>query len=314
MSLYLPLWMQAATGDTAITYGAQDFRLMVSALAARAGTVLAGDLAVTQRGAGANMSVDVAAGRAIIPGTTIANEGSYIVRSDATYNVTLAAASTANPRIDLIVAQVLNKQVDGGSTYGWTLKSVTGTPAASPVAPSLPASSLLLAQVSVATNATSVVTANITDKRVLACVSGGDIPQWDYSGTTGQSVPNSTDTVYTPANLFKNIGMGTTSTVGEIVCITPGRYQVCFGTTFPASSTGQRNVGLRHYRADGTTAVRSAFSPYNGSDLASISVAQIFNLGIGERIRATMFQASGGTLTTTDSTKTNLFTGVWLGP
>lgn len=322
MSLYLPLFLEPAPGDAQINYTSQDFRLMVSALAPQQGTIKAGDLKVTQRGAGANMSVDVAAGRAIIQGDTIANEGNYIVRSDAVYNVPLAAADTSNPRIDLIVAQVYNKQVDGGTQYAWVPVALKGTPAASPVAPNVPNTALLLAQVYVPANATSVTTTNtgstvgyITDQRVLSGVGGGDVPQWDYSGTTGQSIPDNTDTVYTPSLLFRNIGMGTTATVGEVVCITPGRYQINFGTTFPAGmAAGSKNVGIRHYRSDGTTLVRTAFNTTSVTDLASLSVAQDFNLTAGDRVRATIYQHSGATITTTDTAKTNLFTGVWLGP
>ena len=314
MTLYPPLFLEAVPGDTAITYHMQDLRLMTSALAPNQGTILTGDLQVTQRGAGANMSVDVASGRAIIVGDSIANQGNYIVRSDATYNVPISAASTSNPRIDLIVAQVYDKQADGGTLYSWTPTVVTGTPAASPVAPSLPPSAMALATVSVATNAASVTTTNITDQRILS--GQGDIPQWDYSGTTGQSIPNTTDTVFNPSNQFRVVGMNTAGmAVGEFQCITPGRYVCHAGVGMPAQgTTGQRNVAIRHYKADGTTLIRIVVGPYFGNDACSPSAAGNFTLSAGDRVRATIYQASGSAMTITDSSHACMFTGVWIGP
>ncbi len=313
MSLLPPLFLQAVTGDPAISYTAQDMRLMLSALAPHPGTVLVGDLQVAQRAAGANMSVDVAAGRAVVAGTSIADQGSYIVRSTATENRTIATADPTNPRIDLVVAQVFDKQADGGTQYAWTPRVVTGTPATSPVAPALPANALRLALVRVNAGATSIGTANIFDRRVLSGL--GDVPQWDYSGTADQSIPHATDTVYAPTNLFRRVGLATTATVGELVCITPGRYNVHFGAQFSAGgAAGQRNVSVRHYASDGTTLIRAIYNSYPSNDLVSLAAGGNLLLSAGDRIRATIYQASGGALTITDLGKSTLFTGVWLGP
>src|SRR4051812_21268268 len=65
------------------------------------------DLAVSQRGAGANMSVDVAIGRALyqITNSHLTPSKTYKVYhdSDAVENVLIAAADATNPRIDIIV-------------------------------------------------------------------------------------------------------------------------------------------------------------------------------------------------------------------
>lgn len=71
-------------------------------------------------------------------------------------NVTVTTADATNPRIDLIVVS------NAGS------KSVTaGTPAASPVMPSIPANSVVLAALYVPAGDTAMNTNQITDKRVI---------------------------------------------------------------------------------------------------------------------------------------------------
>jgi hypothetical protein len=127
-----------------------------------------GAFAVSQHAAGANMSVDVAAGRALIPGTDVTNQGSYSVWSDAVTNVPLAAApGTGQSRIDVIVLQVRDDFVIGGGHSDFVIVPIQGTAAAtgSQTIPTIPASSVALAQVLVGPLVTSIVTANITDVR-----------------------------------------------------------------------------------------------------------------------------------------------------
>lgn len=131
------------------------------------------DLKVTQRGAGANMSVDVAAGYAFVSGTSILAQGVYSFANDAVTNVSITTANGSNPRIDLIVAQIRDNTADGGGSNDARLIAVAGTPAASPVVPAVPAGCLVLAQVAVGTAVSSITNANITDKRTWAAAIGG---------------------------------------------------------------------------------------------------------------------------------------------
>ncbi|WP_459997318.1 hypothetical protein, partial [Paradesulfitobacterium aromaticivorans] len=75
---------------------------------------------------------------------------------DATPALAVTAADATNPRIDIVYV----------SSAG-VISYLAGTPAASPAAPATPTDGFLLAQISVAANATTVVAANITDKRKL---------------------------------------------------------------------------------------------------------------------------------------------------
>lgn len=147
------------------------------------------DLQVVQRGAGANMSVDVFAGAAVI---NRSGQGPYIAVSTSTANVTISTANATNPRIDLIIARVYDNVLSDGSTQA-TVEVVTGTPASSPVAPSIPTNAgggtvaIALAQVRVNANASSIVTANITDVRQSAGVRGATRPMLPGDNATTTS-------------------------------------------------------------------------------------------------------------------------------
>lgn len=147
------------------------------------GVVGAGDLAVTQNGT-PNMSVNVAAGRALIRSGNASSiaAGVYAVMNDATVNVAISAADPTNPRIDLVVIQVRDTNY-GEAANDVRITVVTGTPAASPVAPALTSfpNAVVLAQVAVAAATTTIVTGNITDRRPFAAALGG--AQWCTSTT-----------------------------------------------------------------------------------------------------------------------------------
>lgn len=139
------------------------------------GVVGLNDLKVTQRAAGVNRSVDVSAGYALIMGTSSLAQGTYAFANDAVENLPLSTADPANPRIDVIVAQIRDNTEDAGGSNTARLFAVTGTPGAVPVAPTVPAGSLVLAYVTVAAADTTIVNADITDKRTWAAALGGKI-------------------------------------------------------------------------------------------------------------------------------------------
>lgn len=130
-----------------------------------------GDYAVTQNGT-PNMSVNVAAGVAFVLGDDLPDaQPNYLVRNDATVNVALTPADVTNPRIDLIVLEVRDSVFSGTFDDG-RLRAIAGTPAGSPVAPALPNNCMPLAEVLVSANETTILNADITDKRPIATPGG----------------------------------------------------------------------------------------------------------------------------------------------
>lgn len=157
---------------------------------------LSGDLAVSQRGAGANMSVDVARGGGYVLGDDATDQGYYFGYNDATTNLVISAADPSNPRIDLVIMRIKDAAEGGAAGDVVTLEVVTGTPAGSPSAPTLPASSLQLAQVAVGAGVTSITNANITDSRSMAQTSMFErrTPSIKVYRTAAQSISNTTAT------------------------------------------------------------------------------------------------------------------------
>lgn len=113
--------------------------------------------AVSQRAAGANRSVDVAAG--------VLNNGVAVAGG----NSAVGANATGTPRIDIVTADL---------TTG-AITVTAGAAAATPQAPAIPANGVLLAFVAVENNATTIATATeIVDKRAI-------IADWSSAGMFG---------------------------------------------------------------------------------------------------------------------------------
>lgn len=186
MAIRTPLWLQAGSYNAEL-----DRLLMLMFLApanAAAGTlsirsgVLSGlgNMFAVGQTSTASMQLQVFSGVAMIQGTQSTTQGAYALINDATTNVTVTAANATNPRIDLLILEVLDASYSGSSSLG-QLRVVPGTPAASPVVPTLPANSIPLARIAVAANAASISNANITDLRPFNGGRGGF--HWG-SGTT----------------------------------------------------------------------------------------------------------------------------------
>jgi len=153
-------------------HSARIMRRAISGLIASEGIVTAGSWAVSQRGAGANMSVDIAGGEGYIKGDEDVTQGFYHCMSDVTViNKTITTAHATLPRKDIVVARVYDAFYSGGTNL-WQVEVVTGTAAASPAIPATPNNALLLGVISVAAAASSIVTANIDTTRAALALLG----------------------------------------------------------------------------------------------------------------------------------------------
>jgi hypothetical protein len=179
VTFHTPIALQPASGDPSINTTAQEFRNhLVAALAVPVGFVQGlggipdcgwsagantGGLLVTQRGAGANFSVDVSAGYCYINGTDVTSQGMYSCWNDGVVNVVTPGAPGSGTRVHRLVVQIQDKLSNGVWT-GYQAVPVLlqdtggGTPGAGN-------SAITLALISITAGQTSVTNANITDYR-----------------------------------------------------------------------------------------------------------------------------------------------------
>lgn len=126
-------------------------------------------LGVTQRGAGANYSVDVAAGYAVVLGDDQSDQGCYVIHSDAVVNVPIASPPGSGSRVDRIIMQIRDPDAGGLAGNDAVITVLTGTPAPSnPTTPPLPGSAIPLATLTITAGLASVTSPQIADARVFA--------------------------------------------------------------------------------------------------------------------------------------------------
>jgi len=192
-------------------------------------------LKVVQRAAGANMSVDVGIGDAML----YRSDGTYghPVFNDAVYNQVIAAADGSNPRRDIIVIYVDYGQTPSTAVSNNTngvvkIKSVAGTPAGSPADPSAAAiqSSVgsgnpwaYLARVRVGAGVTTISDSVIDDLRIgalsnmFAPPAYGDIINASCRVAQLPAAPSlTTSYVYGKVDRFACKGAGTAVNAGTI--------------------------------------------------------------------------------------------------
>lgn len=255
--------MATSANTRAITFGdgvqdaAEDLRLGIhsahlsaqgtngsTALAAATGVRmgLGTPLAVT---AGSGLAVTVAAGQCFVPGTSD-DAGVYGVTLDQTATLTLATADPANPRLDLVCVTVTDV---GSSSSTSVVQVLTGTPAASPTAPSLPATSLALATVLVPAGATSPST--ITDLRTYVAALGGITPVSDTSVAVGGPA----DYVHNLSSLRLQRYAGGIWTAPRVAAFGPSVNTETSPPTLPTSGAIE-TLAFTTFTCDGLTPVR----------------------------------------------------------
>jgi hypothetical protein len=138
--------------------------------------VLGGSSFEVTPSAPAALTVDVAAGVAVVAGADQTAQGKYLVRKQTPQTgLAIGAAPGSGQRNDLIVLEVRDPNASGPSGDDVRLVVVSGTPDVSPVDPTPPVTSLVLARVRVPVGTGTITSALIDDLR----------PQSDFQHPTG---------------------------------------------------------------------------------------------------------------------------------
>lgn len=164
MALETPKWLQGGT------YAARLDRHVIEELFRSKNRVLRG-FQVTERGAGADFTVDITAGSAVILGTTQADQGAYLVRSTDTENLAVPGTQpTAS--VDTIYVAVNDPNAGGpaGDDFEFVYVAEGDTP---------PNDSIAIATISRTPDESAILQSAITD---IA-------PRGAWSWTVGTGVP-----------------------------------------------------------------------------------------------------------------------------
>lgn len=213
---------------------ARDFRRFFAGVFLSEGVLGATDLDVTQRAAGANMSVDVAAGKCLVSDAQTV-QGLYPLVSDAVTNLSIASNSSGSTRIDIVVARVKDTEYADASNAK-TIEIVQGT--AGSGVPATPTRCLKLAEVTVASGAASITNTNIAESRVWAGVGLGPRGQVVYGSTTSTGSITTTVTDVTGGS------------TGSITTTAGRRYRYAFSV--PVQSTVASDIVLLSVYKDGS--------------------------------------------------------------
>lgn len=310
MTLETPLFIQPTSGSA--TYTAAQLRSLIDILVPVDGVTKKNDLKISQRGAGANMTVDMAVGQCAVTGSTIVNQGTYLARATALVNVGTFTVPGSSSKTDLVVAQIYDDQSsDGSGLESWTPRIVAGSVGGG--VPATPANSIPLAQVGpIVPSTVSITNAMITDVRALNTL--GDVPLWEVSGGNGQSiVSGGSGVAYTGWTVSDNIGMQVLNASG-VVAQQSGRYiaSFCVRIDQSGSPSGVKQVFIKHTRGGTTIRTATQQTPHIGHD--PLSVTSTFRAQPGDLLQAFMFQNSGSTLHIDDALTEAAFSGVWVGP
>jgi hypothetical protein len=168
MALLIPEFLQVKQ------YSAQAVRAMLMDMSLQPGVVGATDLKVSQRAAGINMSVDVAAGTGWVAGTSTARQGLYHCYNDGVVNLAIGSNTSGNPRIDQVILRVYDSSDGGNAQDNSFVEVLQGTPTSGATldnrtgAATLPAHSIRLADILVANLATGISNSVIRDRRPWA--------------------------------------------------------------------------------------------------------------------------------------------------
>lgn len=162
-----PLFLQAASGDTPVQYDGYMMRLLVGAVWARTGTITNDAFTVAQRAAGANFSVDVSGGYAVLGLTDGTMPDKYLVYQSATINVPLTGfvSAPAAARTHKVFLAIYDKQrASAGTQYDGKIVITEDTGAGAPNPTDAEVVTYLqIATLAVAAGQTTIATANISN-------------------------------------------------------------------------------------------------------------------------------------------------------
>lgn len=231
-------------------YSGDAFTAFETQLASSKGGNLVASPSDLKVSAGTGTNLSISAGSAIIGNGT--NSG-IRVGSDATNTVTVNAASTANPRKDVVVMYIDNSVAPSTNVTDNTdlgilkFKVVAGSPAASPVAPTASAIQssigagnpyMVLANVTVPKSATAASSFTIEDARILpaslipdSSIRGSQLADGSVTSSKIDWTTSIVTTTFNGSNVAVNVSV-------NLITLPAGKWLVLAGIPVSGTTAG----------------------------------------------------------------------------
>jgi hypothetical protein len=225
MALSKPIWLQNQTYSARLDRTFADVLFTEGVIDPGGGAFL-----VSERAIGANNSVDIAVGVAVVEGDDESFQGKYVIRNENVVNLPLGPAPTVDPRIDVVILEV-NDSVAGSVRTPADVANLTvvqGVVDPSPLAPAVPATAIALAEILRTPGDSFIDNLMITDARPASLQAQYTVNSNFEILTTaerdaltpfvGQTIFNSTDDVvqYYDGTGWSNIGFASVSTLTDV--------------------------------------------------------------------------------------------------
>ena len=313
MVVHQPVWIQPASPDPSLVTTGQEARNYTKSLLAMGdisgaqGIIAPGAYTVTQRGAGANLSVDVASGNAFVVGGDVTNQGTYQCWNDATVNVpgiTVPVSGTFHHRIVLQVQDKFSNGVWTGYTAALTPLLDTGGGL-----PNEPNSAITLATIDIPSGSSSVTNSMINDFRIqMGTIS---VAKTADSNRTGTALTDDPDLVLT--NLSASVRYRVTACI-HYIGATSGNgdlkytWRATTGTITGKYSVRQNNI------AGSFQQVQSLWGTTNtaGSNGTSVLEACVYEGDVMFQSRPTVLAFQWGQNTNNAGTPTTVQAESWI--
>lgn len=301
-----PILATGVPGTTDMTF--KQIRQMITGNMGE-GVVSTGGFKVTQRGAGANLSVDVAAGFAYVEGDTLTGPGGqqkYAVPLTATANLPSITAPVGATRRDQIVLRVYDQgDIGDASTKAEVQYIKNASESTTPEA--LPSNCLLLAYVDVTVGAASITNAMILDRRSWAAPR---IPVVTAFLTANQSLTTAT---ITAINLTADVDPQSLVGSNKITVPFAGYWEVSGQVRFAASASATARYAA--VRKNGATILTEAQNvPAAAVEITAPVAPRIVALAAGDYLELIGYQNSGGALNALGGTTLSYINARYAGP
>jgi fructose-specific phosphotransferase system component IIB len=236
------------------------------------------------------------------------NTGQCWIRGHFGKSTTLKTLSIAAAHATLARKDVVIIRADFGDNE-IEVDVLTGTAAASPVAPSLTQNADVwetqLAEVNVPAAAVTIAAGNVTDRRMYTTVVA------KYSRSTGQSINNSaqTDVQYTTVE-FQAGEVVANATNSVFTLNRAGLWALSANGGFVASAGGARSLIIKD--GSGATSFSETTILSAGSGSSTImNTSTLERFSAGQTVKVVTHQSSGAALNTTGTQQFNM---MWVGP